>query len=68
MATSLARFGNNPGQAHWEAAKRVIRFLKGTRSWRLTLGGEDPCVGAYTDADWGGDRDDRRSDRTPVTT
>ena len=25
----LARFMSNPGRAHWEAVKRVIRYLKG---------------------------------------
>ena len=59
--SSLARFGHNPGRTHWEAAKRVLRYLKGTRGWRLKLGGSQPQISAYTDADWGGDRDDRRS-------
>lgn len=60
-ASSLARFGHNPGRAHWEAAKRVLRYLKGTRGWRLTLGGTPPQIAAFTDADWGSNRDDRRS-------
>ena len=59
--SSLARFGHNPGRAHWEAAKRVLRYLKGTRGWRLKLGGSQPQIQGYTDADWGSDRDDRRS-------
>ncbi len=58
---SLARFGHNPGRVHWEAAKRVLRYLKGTRGWRLTLGGKTVRIAGYTDADWGSDRDDRRS-------
>src|SRR5258708_36996647 len=60
-ASSLARFGHNPGRVHWEAAKRVLRYLKGTRGWRLILGGSPPQIAAYTDADWGSNRDDRRS-------
>ena len=60
-ASSLARFGHNPGRVHWEAAKRVLRYLKGTKQWRLTLGGTPPQIAAFTDADWGSDRDDRRS-------
>jgi len=36
-ASSLARFGYNPGRAHWEAAKRVLRYLKGTTKRRPKL-------------------------------
>ena len=28
----------NPGHAHWEATKRVIRYLKGTKDAELILG------------------------------
>lgn len=35
-SSSLARFGHNPGRVHWEAAKWVLRYLKGTKGWRLT--------------------------------
>ena len=34
----LARFMSNPGCAHWEAVKRVIRYLKGTKDSKLILG------------------------------
>ena len=62
FATSLlARFGHNPGRVHWDAAKRVLRYLKGTKAWRLQLGGKAPEAAAYTDADWGSHRDARRS-------
>ena len=60
FATSLlACFGHNPGCAHWEAAKRILRYLKGTRRWRLTLGGKMAQIASYTDADWGSDQDNR---------
>ena len=26
----LSRFSQNPGKAHWNAVKRVMRYLKGT--------------------------------------
>ena len=34
----LVRFMSNPGRAHWEAVKRVIRYLKGTKDAKLILG------------------------------
>ena len=34
----LVRFMLNPGHAHWEAVKRVIRYLKGTKDTKLVLG------------------------------
>src|SRR5258706_5932068 len=58
---SLACFGHNPGRVHWEAVKRMLRYLKGTISWHLRLGGSEPVVAAFTDADWGGDLDDHCS-------
>ena len=34
----LAHFMANPGRAYWEAMKRIIRYLKGTKDAKLTLG------------------------------
>ena len=33
----LFQFLQNPGRAHWEVAKRVIRYLKGTREFTFQL-------------------------------
>ena len=49
--TTLSQFMQNPGRPHWEAAKRVFRYLKGTREEWLTFGEEEGILG-YTDADW----------------
>ena len=57
----LTHFDHNPGCAHWEAAKCVLHYLKGTRGWHLTLGGNQLEVSAYTEADWGNNHDDRHS-------
>jgi hypothetical protein len=32
----LCSFNNNPGMAHWSAAKRVLQYLKGTKDYSLT--------------------------------
>ena len=58
----LSRFNVNYGQAHWTAAKRVLRYLKGTINTKLVFhaDGHDEIVG-FCDADWAGDLDMRRS-------
>jgi hypothetical protein len=60
----LAQFNANPGRAHWNAALRVLRYLKGTRDYALVLGGaggtRSEFVG-YSDSSWGNDWDDGRS-------
>jgi hypothetical protein len=57
---ALSQFSSNPGKAHWQAVKRVMRYLQGTKEMCLTYSAAIKLIG-YTDADWGGDHDDRRS-------
>ena len=84
----LSRFISNPQPHHWEAAKRVLRYLKGTAALGLyyrapghvsstssvsnlqsqsnkpgtASAGSSLTIGpVYTDANWGGDLDDRKS-------
>ena len=57
----LSRFMANPTAAHIQAVKRVFRYLNGTVDLDLVYqGGLEPLKG-YTDADWGGDLETRRS-------
>ncbi|KAH9107020.1 hypothetical protein AeMF1_017532, partial [Aphanomyces euteiches] len=60
----LSQFLENPGPAHWRAAKRVLRYINGTRSRGLLLGGSDfihkPFLSAYVDADYANCKDTRR--------
>ncbi|TFY78270.1 hypothetical protein EWM64_g5745 [Hericium alpestre] len=59
--TALSQFMQNPGHPHWEAAKRVMRYLKGTKEEWLTYGGDNANgMEGFSDADWGSS-DHRRS-------
>ena len=54
----LARYCGKPNQLHLTAAKRVLRYLKGTAELALTYMTEgNASLAGYSDADWAGDRD-----------
>ena len=58
----LCRFLANPGPQHWTAAKRVVRYIKGTAETKLTYDGTtDGQLSVYADADFANDPDTRRS-------
>lgn len=57
----LSRYSENPKPAHWAAAKRIMRYLKGTLNAKLTYKNTiSPLVG-YCDSDYAADVDDRKS-------
>ena len=66
----LSRFLNNPGPKMWAAAKNVLHYLKGTIHHGIQFGGKaayntlakspDQLVG-FSDSDWAGQVDDRKS-------
>ncbi|TPX34263.1 hypothetical protein SeLEV6574_g08307 [Synchytrium endobioticum] len=57
----LSQFCHKPSICDWSAVKRILRYLQGTKSLKLVIGGKDPSLKAYSDADWAGDRVDRKS-------
>jgi hypothetical protein len=60
----VSRFMQNPGEIHWKACKRILRYLSGTRKTGLIFRGNNPKefeITAYSDADWAGDQNDRKS-------
>ena len=53
----LARFNSNPGLAHWQAVKHLLRYLNGTADYGITYA-PDPnsneLFSTFSDADHGG--------------
>ncbi|XP_013633179.1 PREDICTED: uncharacterized mitochondrial protein AtMg00810-like [Brassica oleracea var. oleracea] len=55
----FSQFMHKPTGDHWQAAKRVLRYLSGTRSHVIFLHKKTPLtLHAFSDADWAGDTDD----------
>jgi hypothetical protein len=47
---------------HWEAAKHVVRYLRGTIKYGLSyIQGDGVKLTSFTDADWAGSTVDRKS-------
>ena len=58
----VARFQDAPKETHVIAVKRIFRYLKGTLDFGLWYPkGNDLTLIAYSDADWAGCVDDRKS-------
>ena len=60
--SNLARYCARPTKEHWLAIKRIIRYLIGTLDcgFFYCKDGSKKCIG-FSDADWGGDINDRKS-------
>ncbi|GFY82736.1 hypothetical protein Acr_02g0009760 [Actinidia rufa] len=58
----LSQFMHKPTQLHWQAVKRLLRYLKGTIHHGLSLtGNPSASLYAFSDSDWAGNPDDRTS-------
>jgi hypothetical protein len=62
---SLGRHLQSSGPEHLAAAKRVLRYLQGTKKMGIKFSGgstiRNKLLTGYSDSDWGGDPDTRRS-------
>lgn len=61
----LSKFMTDPKSSHMAAAKRVLRYVMGTKDlgvfYRRNAGGTENELEVYTDNDYAGDVEDRRS-------
>ena len=62
VVSMLGRYQSNPGMDHWRAAKKVLRYLQGTKNHMLTFKRTDHLeVVGYTYSDFAGCVDSRKS-------
>ena len=49
----ISRFMETPRDSHWQAGKRILRYVKGTKGFGIlyTANNDFKLVG-YTDSDW----------------
>ncbi|XP_074290473.1 secreted RxLR effector protein 161-like [Silene latifolia] len=58
----LGRYQSNPGTDHWKAAKKVLRYLQGTKDYMLMYRRTNNLeVVGYSDLDFDGCTDSRKS-------
>ena len=59
--SNVAKYCSEPMKEHWNAVKRIMRFLKGTHNFGLLYkkSNSSSCIG-FSDSDWAGDLDDQR--------
>jgi len=58
----VARFQDDPKETHVKVVKRIFKYLKSTSDYGLWYQkGDEFSLSAYTDVDWVGSVDDRRS-------
>nr|AAT44242.1 putative ubiquitin carrier protein [Oryza sativa Japonica Group] len=56
--SKLSRFTSNPGDDHWRALERVMRYLKGTMELELHYSGYPAVLEGYSDSNWISDVDE----------
>ena len=58
----VGRFQENPKESHLQVVKRIFKYLQGTQNYGLWYPRDtDLTLHAYTDVDWVGSVDDRKS-------
>ena|SRR5205809_2982724 len=57
----LSQFNLNPTTKHMQVARHIIRYLLNTASYSITYRDSDLAIHDYADANWEGDRNDKKS-------
>lgn len=58
----VCQFMHAPTNVHWQAVRRILRYLKGTSSHGISFqSAQNLSLLCYTDADWASCPDDRKS-------
>ncbi|KHJ39902.1 hypothetical protein D918_10061 [Trichuris suis] len=58
--SSLSQFNTSYTEEHWNAAKRILRYLKGTSNFAVVYRRSRKLPRGYADDDWGASPIDRR--------
>lgn len=58
----VCQYLHAPTTTHWSAVKRILRYVSGTKNYGLKIRrSQSMMISAFSDADWAGCLDDRRS-------
>eukprot|EP00253_Pinus_taeda_P025197 PITA_25197 len=58
----IFKFMERQKEAHWQAVKRILRYVKGTKRFGISyIASECSDLIGYTDSNWVGSVDDRKS-------
>jgi len=68
-AAVLSRFVGKWNESHYQAAKHLLRYIRGTTDLSLVFYGDcgKRIIQGYADADWGRDLDTRRSTTVAIS-
>ena len=62
VVSLISRFMERPTELHQQVVKRVLRYIKGTTELGISYQrGEEEKLAAYTDSNYAGDTEDRKS-------
>ncbi|RWS05910.1 gag-pol polyprotein-like protein, partial [Dinothrombium tinctorium] len=59
--STLSQYLDKATKQHWNAAIRILRYIKGSLNYGITFSGNENTIFGYCDADYANDIDTRRS-------